>query len=76
MLLILTTQESRTADGSLAVVHRGSQPLAFDGICGIRGVLLEIDRDLVDLHRLEASNGNVQALLDDTAKLPTLLRLE
>ena len=37
--------------------HRGSQPLVFDGVCGIRGVLLEIDRDLVDLHRLEASDG-------------------
>src|SRR6188472_1230325 len=45
--------------------HRGSQPLAFDGICRIRGVLFEIDRDLVDLHRLEASDRNVQALLDE-----------
>jgi hypothetical protein len=45
--------------------HRGSQPLVFDGVCGIRGVFLEIDRDLVDLHRLEAGDRNVQALFDE-----------
>src|SRR6185437_16654021 len=52
-------------DISVPAHHRGSQPLAFDGVCGIQGVLLEIDRDLVDLYRLEASNGNVQSLLDE-----------
>ena len=32
---------------------------------GSEAVLLEIDRDLVDLDRLEASDGKVQALLDE-----------
>jgi hypothetical protein len=54
---------SQVSPGLLTTV--ASQPLAFNGVCGIGGVLLEIDRDLVDLHRLEAGNGNVEALLDE-----------
>ena len=48
---LLTTE---AASHSLSMVSAGSE-----------AVLLEIDRDLVDLHRLEASDGNVQALFDE-----------
>jgi hypothetical protein len=43
---------------------RGSQPCAFDGICGIRGFLLEIADDLIDFDGLEARDRNVEILID------------